>query len=29
MPREGVFARVTQGGTINVGDVIEVITNGD
>ena len=29
MPREGVFARVTQGGTINVGNVIEVITNGD
>ena len=29
MPREGVFARVTQGGTINVGDVIEAITNGD
>lgn len=29
MPREGVFARVTQGGAINVGNVIEVITNGD
>jgi len=29
MPREGIFARVTHGGTINVGDVIEVITNGD
>jgi len=29
MPREGVFARVTRGGSINTGDVIEVITNGD
>ena len=29
MPREGVFARVTRGGSINVGDVIEVITDGD
>ena len=29
MPREGIFARVTHGGTINVCDVIEVITNGD
>ena len=25
MPREGVFAKVTKGGTINVGDTIEVI----
>jgi MOSC domain-containing protein YiiM len=29
MPREGVFAQVTQGGAIDVGDAIEVITNGD
>ena len=25
MPREGVFAKVSKGGTINVGDTIEVI----
>ena len=29
MPREGVFAKVTQGGAIDVGDAIEVIANGD
>ena len=29
MPREGVFARVGRGGSIIVGDVIEVITDGD
>jgi MOSC domain-containing protein YiiM len=29
MPREGVFAKVTQGGPIQVGDIIEVVTNGD
>ena len=29
MPRQGVFARVTQGGTIQVGDNIEVIEDGD
>ena len=29
MPREGVFARVTRPGRINVGDVIEVITDND
>jgi MOSC domain-containing protein YiiM len=29
MPREGVFARVGRGGSITVGDVIEVITDGD
>ena len=29
MPREGVFARVSRGGPIKVGDDIEVITNGD
>ncbi len=29
MPREGVFARVSRGGTISVGDDIEVITDGD
>ena len=29
MPREGVFARVNRGGSIRVGDDIEVIANGD
>jgi MOSC domain-containing protein YiiM len=29
MPREGVFARVTKEGSINVGDVIEAIDNND
>lgn len=29
MPREGVFARVSRGGSITVGDVIEVIADGD
>ena len=29
MPREGVFARVSRGGSIRVGDDIEVIANGD
>ena len=29
MPREGVFARVTRPGSINVGDVIEVVTDND
>ncbi len=29
MPREGIFAKVSTPGQINVGDVIEVITNGD
>ena len=29
MPREGVFARVSRGGSIRAGDDIEVITNGD
>ena len=29
MPREGVFARVTRPGSINVGDVIEVINDND
>jgi MOSC domain-containing protein YiiM len=29
MPREGVFAKVTKGGSIKVGDVIEVITDND
>jgi len=29
MPREGVFAKVTKAGSINVGDVIEVITDND
>ena len=27
MPREGVFAKVTKAGSINVGDTIEVITD--
>ena len=27
MPREGIFAKVTRGGTINVGDTIEVIND--
>jgi cyclic pyranopterin phosphate synthase len=29
MPREGVFAKVTKAGKINVGDTIEVITDND
>ncbi len=29
MPREGVFAKVTKAGSINVGDVIEVVTDND
>ena len=29
MPREGVFAKVIKAGKINVGDVIEVITDND
>jgi molybdopterin adenylyltransferase len=29
MPREGVFARVSRGGSITVGDVIKVIADGD
>jgi len=29
MPREGVFARVSRGGLITVGNVIEVIADGD
>jgi len=29
MPREGVFSRVTRGGSIRVGDDIEVIADGD
>ncbi|MHC4160027.1 MAG: MOSC domain-containing protein [Planctomycetota bacterium] len=29
MPREGIFAKVTTPGQINVGDVIEVITDND
>ena len=29
MPREGVFAKVTRGGSIRVGDIIEVIEDGD
>ena len=29
MPREGVFAKVTKSGSINVGDTIEVITDND
>ncbi len=29
MPREGVFAKVTNAGSINVGDVIEVIADND
>lgn len=29
MPREGVFAKVTKGGLIKVGDVIEVVTDND
>jgi MOSC domain-containing protein YiiM len=29
MPREGVFARVGRGGSIRVGDVIGVMTDGD
>ena len=29
MPRDGVFARVTRGGSIHVGDIIEVLKDGD
>jgi len=29
MPREGVFAKVTRGGLINTGDIIEVVANGN
>ena len=29
MPREGVFAKVIKAGQINVGDIIEVITDND
>ena len=29
MPRDGVFAKVTRGGSIHVGDVIEVIEDGN
>jgi len=29
MPRDGVFAKVSQGGSIHVGDIIEVIEDGD
>ena len=29
MPRDGVFAKVTRGGTIHVGDAIEVIRDGN
>jgi MOSC domain-containing protein YiiM len=29
MPRKGVFAKVNRGGSIRVGDTIEVITDGD
>jgi MOSC domain-containing protein YiiM len=29
MPREGVFAKVSRGGSIRVGDVIEVISDDD
>ena len=29
MPRDGVFARVSRGGSISVGDIIEVIADGD
>ena len=29
MPREGVFARVSRGGSIRIGDVVEVIVDGD
>jgi cyclic pyranopterin phosphate synthase len=29
MPREGVFAKVSKGGSIKVGDAIEVITDND
>jgi MOSC domain-containing protein YiiM len=29
MPRDGVFAKVTRGGKIHVGDVIEIIEDGD
>ncbi len=27
MPREGIFAKVTKGGSVNVGDIIEVIND--
>jgi MOSC domain-containing protein YiiM len=29
MPRKGVFAKVNRGGPIRVGDIVEVITDGD
>ncbi len=29
MPREGVFAKVTRGGMINTGDIIEVVADGN
>jgi MOSC domain-containing protein YiiM len=29
MPRKGVFARVSRGGSIRVGNIIEVISDGD
>lgn len=29
MPREGIFAKVVKAGVINVGDPIEIITNGN
>ena len=29
MPREGIFARVVKSGAINVGDPIEIISNGN
>ena len=29
MPREGVFAKVTEAGSINVGDIIEVVDGND
>ena len=29
MPREGIFARVVKAGAINVGDPIEIISNGN
>jgi MOSC domain-containing protein YiiM len=28
MPREGIFARVVKGGSIEVGDIVEVIDDG-
>jgi cyclic pyranopterin phosphate synthase len=29
MPRDGVFAKVTRGGSIHVGDIIEALEDGD